>query len=252
MDKMTIKSEGDCAIMAEGGKKLGEVRNALAKMINVGVNALEVEEKACELIKKTGGQPSFKMVPGYEWATCVNVNDGVVHGIPKKEIVFAKNDIVSVDVGLYYKGFHTDTSVSKFLGKDSQKEKFLKIGRLAVANGIAQAQPGKRIVDISEAIEETLTDALLRPIKSLTGHGIGKKLHEEPYIPCFVARGAQNHSENVVPGMALAIEVMYTNGNGEIKTTDDGWTIRTKDAKIAALFEETILVTNNGPEVITA
>ncbi len=252
MDKLTIKNEKEQKVMREGGKKLAFVRNQLLESIAPGVSAWEIEQKAVVIIKQVGGKPSFMMVPGYKWATCVNVNDGVVHGIPKKEVIFAKDDIVSVDVGLYYEGFHTDTSGSVFLGRDKYKKRFLDAGRAAVANGIAAAMPGLHIVDISEAIETTFREAKLSPIKSLTGHGIGRKLHEDPYVPCYVARGARRGSAEIVPGMTLAIEVMYTSGQGEIVLDQDSWTLRTKDGKISALFEETVLVTPNGPFVLTA
>lgn len=250
MDKITIKSDSEVKIMQEGGKRLGEVRNILEKAIKVGVSAAEIENLAVQEIEKRGGKPSFKMVPGYSWATCINVNDGVVHGIPSKKLVFASGDIVSVDVGMFYKGFHTDTSTSKYLSDNKNKQKFLESGRAALNSGIKAAKPGNKIKDIAGNIERSLTKHNLRPIKALTGHGIGKSLHEAPYVPCFVG-GMEDDEVELKENMTLAIEIMYTEGKGAIVLDKDGWTIRTKDGKISALFEETVVLTKKGPLVIT-
>ena len=135
--------------MSEGGKRLSEVKQALKKKVRIGNSAWDVEEAAVKLIKKSGGTASFKMVPNYSWATCVNVNEGVVHGIPKKETVFNKGDVVSVDVGLYYKGYHTDTSFTIGLQVNKKVNKFLKTGEKALDAAIKKAVVGNRIFDIS-------------------------------------------------------------------------------------------------------
>ena len=134
--------------MHEGGILLGEIRDQLVEMVKEGVSAWDIENKANQLIEKSGGKASFKMVPGYSWATCVNVNDGVVHGIPKKEKIFKNGDVVSVDVGLFYKNMHTDTSASAVVGKDGGKESFLRVGRNAVDMAIKQVVAGNYIYDI--------------------------------------------------------------------------------------------------------
>lgn len=250
-EKVKVKTEIEMKIMLEGGKKLGKIKRELGKAVKPGVSALEIEELAVRLIKEANGKPSFKMVPGYSWATCINVNTGVVHGIPKKETIFKEDDIVSVDVGIYYKGFHTDTALTVYLGKDGKKMKFLDEVKGAMLDGVKEVKWGKTIGDISEAIERRLKKADLRPIWSLTGHGVGKDLHEAPAIPGFTTNES---SQKLVikPGFVLAVEVMATNGNGEVKIDKDGWTIRTKDAKIAALFEETVAVTEGGPILLTS
>ncbi len=250
MQKITLKTEAEMKIMAEGGAKLARVKKALAAAVKVGVTAWNIEELACKLIKDEGAYPSFKKVPNYKWATCVNVNDGVVHGIPRKTVIFKEGDIVSVDVGIYYKGYHTDTAVSVYLGNDPEKKRFLEAGKKADLDGIKQVKKGKTIGDISRAIEKVLFANNLKPVWSLTGHGVGKELHEQPYIPNFQSEDA---SQKLVigEGFVLAIEVMFTTGNGELKQDDDGWTLRTKDGKIAGLWEETVAVTANGPIVIT-
>ena len=250
MPKVELKTPEEIAIMAEGGKKLGRVKNALFDLVKPGMSAMDVEEAAVRLIKAEGAEASFKRVPGYHWATCINVNSGVVHGIPKKETIFEENDVLSIDVGVYYKGFHTDTAISKYLGTDPKRAKFLEVGRQALNNAIKKAIAGNKIGDISRAYEETLTKAHLNPVRSLTGHGVGRELHEDPYIPCFVGNSADERV-TIVPGMTLALEVMYTEGSGELKLEKDGWTLRTKDATISALFEETVAVTATGTQILT-
>jgi len=237
--------------MIEGGRKLGRIKKRLIAEIKPGTTAQEIDLLTEELIKKAGGKPSFKMVPGYSWATCVNLNEGVVHGIPRKEIIFKKGDIVSVDLGLFYQGFHTDTSFSVGILPTRTEIRFLETGKLALRRGIEKAVPGNRIFDISEAIQTTLEAASASPIRALVGHGIGRDLHERPQIPCFVS-GSREKSPEIQVGMVFAIEVMYSQGKPDVFVAEDGWTISTKDGKIAGLFEETVAVTSNGPVVLTA
>ncbi|MBI2066313.1 type I methionyl aminopeptidase [Candidatus Woesebacteria bacterium] len=248
-NKIFVKSPGDIQKMAEGGKKLAKIKKSLKRAVCLGATAGEIEELAAHLIKEEGGKPSFMMVPNYQWATCINVNKGLVHGIPKPEIVFKKGDVVSVDVGLFYQGFHTDTSFSLGLEAEGAKE-FLAAGDEALKKAIKTAKAGNYIFDISKAIEETVLAGGYRPIRALVGHGVGRHLHEGPQIPCFT-NGRREESPRIVPGMALAIEVMYTQGSGEVEVGRDGWTISMRDGKISALFEETVAVTSHGPLVLT-
>ena len=190
------------------------------------------------------------MVAGYYWATCINVNDGVVHGIPKKSVVFKKGDVVSVDAGFFYKGFHTDTSFSIALEPTKQVKKFLLTGEIALRKAIKAMQVGGKIYDISSRIQEAVEANGYSPIRALVGHGIGRSLHEEPQIPCFRI-GEREESLELVPGMVFAIEVMYTAGSGDVVRESDGWTISTADGKISALFEETVALTRSGPLVLT-
>ena len=246
-----IKTEEQLKLMEEGGKKLALVKKMLLDSVNIGENAHELDKKAEEMIRKQGGEPSFKMVRDYKWSTCVNVGAGVVHGIPKKEIIFKNGDVVSIDVGMYYKGFHTDTSFSVGLGVNEDISYFLRAGKETLNLAIKKAKPGRRIYDISRAIEENLTMYKYSPIRALVGHGVGRDLHEEPQIPCF-AIGKYEDSPEIKEGMTLAIEVMYSMGSPDVKLDSDGWTISTRDGKISALFEETIIVTKNRQKVLTA
>lgn len=236
--------------MKEGGKKLGQIKKKLIQEIKEGVSAAEIEELACTLIEKQGGKPSFKMVPGYSWATCININEGVVHGIPKKTIIFKKGDVVSIDLGIFYKGFHNDTSFSVAISPTEDIKEFLRVGEKSLEAAIDQAIPGNRIYDISKAMEDVLKENKLQPVEALVGHGIGKNLHEQPQIPCFV--GVKRDKTPIIPeGATFAIEVMYTMGLPGIQVEKDGWTIKVKDDKISGLFEETVAISSNGSIVLT-
>jgi len=249
--RIDVKNETEIGFMTEGGKKLFQIKEELKKAVGEGVSAWDVEVLAGELIEKSGGRASFKMVPGYSWAICVNVNDAVVHGIPKKTIIFKKGDIVSVDVGIFFEGYHTDSSFSIDINGGRKLKKFLWAGAQALASAISKAHPGNRIFDISNAIEKSLKRNNLRPVNGLVGHGIGKKLHEHPHIPGTILGLNRKHSEILEPGNTLALEVMYTEGSGDIVQDPDGWTLRSSDGKITGLFEETVLVTEGGPAVLT-
>ncbi len=250
MHKFYTKSKDEIEIMAECGQKLAGVKKALFEKVAEGVSADDIEQLAIELIKKEGAEASFKKVPGYSWATCVNINAGLVHGIPKKEVVFKKGDVVSVDLGFYYKGFHTDCSFSKGIDADSETEKFLDAGREALKKAIAVTIAGNRVYDISEAIEKTVTSYGYTSIRALVGHGVGRKLHEDPQIPCFLP-GPKEESMEIVEGATFAIEVMYALGSPDLVQENDGWTISTHDGKISALFEETVAVVDGRPKVLT-
>jgi len=250
MQQATIKTEAEIAIMKEGGLRLGKVKSALRKMVKAGVSAAQVEKEAVALIEKEGGKASFKMVEGYSWATCININAGLVHGIPKESVIFKKGDVVSVDVGMYYKGFHTDTSFTTAIDPSPEVKKFLEVGETALKKAIAKAKAGNRIFDISLAIQETVEEADYCVIRALTGHGAGRELHEEPQITCFVV-GTRQESAEIKLGMALAIEIMYAQGKPDVEIGRDGWTISVRDGKISALFEETVAVTPHGPLVLT-
>lgn len=243
------KSKEEIGVMKEGGRKLKSVKEALRKMVGVGVTPKEIDRKAESLIAKAGGKPSFKMVKNYHWATCININDGVVHGIPGNT-PFKNGDIVSIDVGLFYKGFHTDTSFTIPVGEASERvEKFLDTGRRALWESIAKVRAGNKVSDISKAIEFVLRTGGYSPVEAVTGHGIGKSLHEEPHTPCFWKEGMKD--EEIPERAALAVEVIYMQGLPDLELCEDGWTLRTKDGKIAALFEETVVATGPGPLVLT-
>jgi methionyl aminopeptidase len=251
MQKFNLKTPEELKIMEEGGKILHEVKLSLKDAAKIGVSAAEIDDLAEKLILKAGAEPNFKKVKGYSWSTCISVNDGVVHGIPHKEIIFKDGDLVSIDLGVLYKGLNTDTSISFGLNPSKEVEKFLKVGKEAFQNAVTAIKPNNSyIYDISKGMEEVLLKNGYSPILDLTGHGIGKNLHEQPYIPCYTS-GLRIESPKIIPGMALAVEVMYTLGEPDLFTENDGWTIVTQDGKIAGLFEDTIIVTEKGYKIVT-
>jgi len=245
-----IKTDEEIKIMAIGGAMLGRVKNKLAAAVKPGVNAMEIEKLAQQYIKEEGAEVSFSKVPGYHWATCINVNEGLVHGIPNPGMIFKKGDLVSIDVGIYYKGFHTDTSISVGIDLSPENRKFFNAGQEALRKAIKQVQIDNYIYDISKAIEDTIEGAGYTTVKALVGHGVGRELHEDPQIPCFVP-GDIKDSPKIKKGMVLAVEVMYAMGSDKVHILEDGWTIAMRDGKISALFEETVAVTEKGPKILT-
>ncbi len=245
-----IKTDEEIKIMAEGGAKLARVKKGLAEAVKEGVSAMDIEKLAVKLIKEEGAEVSFSKVPGYHWATCINVNEGLVHGIPNPGMIFKKGDLVSVDVGVYYKGFHTDTSISVGIDLSPENKKFFNAGQEALRKAIKQVHIDNYIYDISKAIEDTVEGAGYTTVKALVGHGVGRELHEDPQIPCFVP-GDIKDSPKIKKGMVLAVEVMYAMGSDKVHILEDGWTIAMRDGKISALFEETVAVTAKGPKILT-
>ena len=251
MQKINLKTPAELKIMEEGGKILHEVKLVLKDATKIGVSAAEIDSLAEKLILKAGAEPNFKRVKDYSWSTCICVNDGVVHGIPHKEIIFKEGDLVSIDLGVLYKGFNTDTSISFGLNPSKEVQKFLKVGKEAFQRAVSAIKPNNSyIYDISKGMEEVLLKNGYSPILDLTGHGIGRNLHEQPYIPCYTS-GLRIESPRIISGMALAVEVMYTLGSPNLSKENDGWTIVTQDGKIAGLFEDTIIVTEKGFKIIT-
>lgn len=235
-----------------GGKLLSQVKQKLVKAAHPGISFKEIDDLAEKLLLATGGEPSFKRVPGYYWSTCINVNDGIVHGIPDPAVKLKEGDLVTIDTGLYYKGYHTDTSTSFVLGEPTKEQKrFLHAGRTTLDKAIKVATAGAKIWDISEAIQTGIEAEGYNVVRDLTGHGVGKELHEEPAITCYT-EGKRDRSPTIYKGQVLAIEVMYTSGDWHLKTDSDGWTIRTVDGSISAVFEETVIITDKAAEVITA
>ena len=249
---INVRTNDELEIMAEGGRIISPIKDELEKLIIPGAIPKDIDKVAEELILKAGGEPSFKKVKGYDWTTCINVNEGVVHGIPNS-IPFKEGDIVKLDIGIFYKGFHNDTAFTVGVGEISGKNKdFLDAGRQALKNSIKKAVAGAHVAEISKIMDETLTKRGYTPVRDLTGHGVGKNLHEEPQIPCYW-EGDTGNSQVIPKGATLAIEVIYTQGAPElVLSSDDGWTISTKDGKIAALFEETIAVTDGLPLVLSS
>ncbi len=250
MPKINLKTQAQIELMAEAGHKLAQVRRELVDFAKEGVTTLAIDTLATKLIKHYGAEASFSKVPGYHHSTCINVNDVVVHGIPGK-YKLKSGDVVGIDVGLIWKGWQSDTSTTIAIGKtDAATKHFLEVGQACLKKAISEAKVGKRIADISKAMQR-VEEYGYSPVQALTGHGIGHNLHEEPAVPCFVV-GEYKHSPVIAEGLVLAIEIMYNAGSAEVVyKNDDGWTIATADGKISGLFEETVAVTKTGPVILT-
>ncbi len=251
-----IKTEEEIKIMKKGGKILEKVLDRLIEEAKVGMSLKNLDEIAERLILKNGAEPSFKKVKGYRWTICACLNDVVVHGIPS-DYILKKGDVLGIDCGVYFGGYHTDAAWTLQLdsnnGRNDKSEinQFLEKGKEALLLAIREVKPGNYVYDISKAIQETIEKAGYSIVRSLVGHGVGKKLHEEPEIPGFVSK-KREETAKIYPGMVFAIEVIYNMGCAEvIYKGDDGWTIATKDGKISGLFEVTVAVTPHGSLVLT-
>jgi len=235
--------------MTEGGKRLGHIKGLLAGMVKEGVTPLEIDAQAEKLIKEGDDRPNFKMEPGYHHSTCINVNQGIVHGIPGK-IPFKAGDVVKIDMGLFHEGYHLDTSITIAIPPISLLvAKFLEVCQKALDAAIFEAIPGHTVYDIGLAMQTVVETAGYNVIRDLTGHGIGRKLHMEPYIPCF----ADNRSKKFVLSVdqTVAIEAMVAMGDWHLVEESDGWTLSTQDRSLTAMIEETVYITPEGPKILT-
>lgn len=251
------KTPEEIEVMREGGRRLGNILLELLEFSRPGTILTDIENRAVDLIAQNGATGSFNTVPGYHWVTCLNVNEVVVHGIPSA-YTLAEGDVLTIDIGLIYQGFHTDTAWTKIVtngqgnaGDYREKEKFLTVGKEALERGIAAARVGNRVGDISRAVQETIEGAGYSIVKSLVGHGVGRELHEEPQIPNY-QRGAIENTLPLKEGMTIAIEPIYAMGKGEIVyENDDGWTLATRDRSLTSVFEHSLAITAKGPIVLT-
>jgi len=245
-----IKQKNEFEILQECGSINDTIRQLAITMVKPGITTLEIDTFIDNKIKEFGMNPSFKGIDGYKYASCININDGVLHGIPSQDIKIIEGDIVTIDMGVVNKGLHTDTSWTFGVGKLSkQVEKFLEIGEQTLYLAIDECNVGARIGDISYAMQTNIEKHGYNVIRDFVGHGVGYNLHEDPQIPCA---GKKNTGLPIKNGMVLAIEVMYTQGSNEIIQTNDGWTYVTKDGKLAGMFEHTIAVADSGPVVLTS
>lgn len=242
------KTPQEIAVMREGGAKLGAILQKLLAMAQPGVRLLDIDNRADSLIAASGGMPSFKTVKGYNWATCLCVNEVVVHGVPTASVL-KKGDVLTIDIGLVYKGFHTDTAWTKVVGgEDSQ---FLKVGQKALFSAMDRARIGNHVGDLSDSTQKIIEGAGYNIVKTLVGHGVGHELHEDPQIPNYV-RGAVENTYQFQGGETIAIEPIYVIGEGQVVYENtDGWTVATRDRSLAAVFEHSVAITEDGPIVLT-
>jgi methionyl aminopeptidase len=255
-----IKSKEEIRIMQTGGKILAETLFKVLKNVRPGVSEIELDALAEKLIREKGGEPGFQKVPGYKHATCISTNDVVVHGIPT-DYILKEGDIIGIDCGVFYKGFHTDMAETVRVRdqrseirdqKSDDVDRFLKVGREALETGIREARLGNHVGDISRAMQ-SIVEAQngYSVVRSLVGHGVGRELHEEPEIPGYLV-GKIEKTPLLSEGMTIAIEIIYNMGGPEIVFANrDGWTLKTEDGSLAGLFERSLAITKGGPLIVT-
>ncbi len=243
-----IKSLHEIEKMRAAGRIVAETFEVLKPMIVPGITTMELDKIAAEHIKKSGATCSFYNYSGYPGHLCLSVNDEVIHGIPGKRRL-EDGDIVSVDVGACVEGYHGDAARTFAVGKISHEaKKLIEVTEQSFYSGIEFAKPGFRIGDISANIQKVVEENGFSVVRDYIGHGIGSALHEDPEVPNF---GTEGRGPRLVPGMTIAIEPMVNIGTYKVKTLSDDWTVVTADGKLSAHFENTILITNNGAEILT-
>lgn len=233
----------------DNGRLIADIKAKAVQFSQTHANLADIDHYVETLILQAGGKPAFQLVPGYKWATCISVNSGFVHGIPKGTI--KKGDLVTIDTGMLYQGTTTDTAISFIIGTPTPEQQlFLDIGKKTLYKTIQKARAGNRIKDLSETIQKNIESAGYNVTRNLTGHGVGATMHEDPPIPCFVSPDPVLRTKIEI-GMVLAIEIMYMKGNWPLELAKDGWTLSTKDGQDSAVFEEDVLITSKGPEILT-
>jgi len=246
---ISVKSEKEIQLMRESGKILAAVLRELEDEICEGISTLDIDKKCFELIKKYGCTPSFLNYNGYPASICVSVNDQVVHGIPNKKKILKNGDIVSLDCGVIYQGYHSDAARTLAVGEISDEAKrLIDVTRQSFFEGIKYAREGYHLYEISAAIQNYVEANGYSVVRDLVGHGIGRVLHEEPQIPNFAQR---RRGPALKAGMTLAIEPMVNQGRFEVYWEDDNWTVITADGSLSAHYENTVLITDGEPELLT-
>ena len=246
---VTIKSKKEIELMREAGKMLEEVHNKLADFVKPGISTLEIDQFGEKAIRDLGCVPNFLNYNGYPASICVSVNDEVVHGIPSKDRILQDGDIVSLDAGLIHEGYHSDAARTHAVGNISEEAKrLIEVTKQSFFEGIKFAKEGCHLYEISNAIADYNESFGYGVIRELVGHGIGTQLHEEPEIPNF---RQQRRGMKLYEGMTLAIEPMVSAGDYRVKWMDDDWTASTIDNSLSAHYENTVLVTKNGPEILS-
>ena len=254
---IVLKSKADIETLREGGKRHAQILAQLVSMVKPGVSTLTLEEEALAMIQTMGDKPAFL---GYKPAgarrpfpasLCVSINNEIVHGIPNEvERIIQEGDLVSIDLGLVHNGLITDSAVTVCAGApDDEARELLRVGKLALERGIEVAKPGNTVGDIGYAVSSVVKATMFSLARDLAGHGVGYKVHEDPFVP---NTGQKGEGEKLVPGMVLALEPMVNAGGSGIKTLSDGYTIVTKDGSRSVHFEHTIAITEKGNIILTS
>lgn len=246
LDKKTDK---EIKILREGGQKLGSILRSLGQMAKPGMTGLELDKKAEEMIREIGGKPSFKGYQGFPNALCVSINQTVVHGIPTNK-PFVEGDLVGLDIGMEYKGMHTDTAITVPIGKISKEaEQLLKITKQSLEIAIAQVGPENFVSDIGKAVENFIEPYGYGIVRDLAGHGVGRDIHEDPVVPNY---STKSKIAKMFPGLVIAIEPMIIlSGEHRVVIGQNRWDVNSADNSLTAHFEHTVAVTKDGPLIIT-
>lgn len=247
----SIKTDSDIQKMLLGGKMAADILTHIMSDLKVGVSTLDIDRKIEKLIVEKGGESSFKRVAGYKHSSCICINDQIVHTPPSNQLI-KDGDVVCVDMGVFFGGFHTDVADTKVVGKSNEKkDTFLDVGKKTLESAIERARAGAPISDISEVIWENITKKGFHIVPSLTGHGVGRELHEAPSIPGVVT--GESKKTILKKGMTIAIEIIYSEKKGPlVYENNDGWSLVVKGGGMTACFEKTIAVTDESPLVITS
>ena len=246
---ITLKSPSEIELMRRAGKITAAARALAGEMVKPGVTTREIDRAVEQFIRKNGAVPSFLNYHGYPGSACISVNDEVIHGIPGDRVL-KEGDIVSVDVGAYIGGFHGDCAATFACGEISpEAQRLINVTRESFFRGIACAREGKRLFDISAAVQEYVEANGFTVVREFVGHGIGRTMHEAPEVPNY---GRKGNGLQLRSGMCLAIEPMITQGKRQIFMERDGWTVRTRDRKNAAHFEHTVAVGKNGADILSS
>ena len=246
---IVLKSPREIALMRRGGHILADVIDHLRETVKPGLSTLEIDEDVEAFINARGAQPAFKGYRGFPATVCISINDEVVHGIPSAHRRVKEGDIVGLDLGCIVEGYYADCAVTLALGDIPPRvQELLDATRESLERAVGECVPGRRLSDVSHAVQSHVEARGFSVVRAFVGHGIGRALHEEPQVPNF---GDPGRGPLLTPGMVLAIEPMVTMGSWEVKILDDGWTAVTRDGSLAAHFEHTIAVMEHGPEVLT-
>ncbi len=246
---ITIKSRSEVEKMRIAGRITGLALVEISKHIRPGVSTKELDKVAFDFIKRHGATPSFLNYNGYPASICASVNDMVVHGIPSKDIILKEGDIISIDIGAYKDGYHGDAARTYAVGEVSDEAKrLIAVTKQSFFEGIKHAVHGEKLGSISSAIQNYVEENGYSVVRDLVGHGIGKELHEDPSVPNF---GRQGKGVKLAKGMTLAIEPMVNMGEYDVAVLDDEWTVVTEDGSLSAHYENTVLITDGKPEILT-
>jgi methionyl aminopeptidase len=246
-----LKSQREIEIMARGGRILADTVKLMEQSVKPGMSTADLDKLAEEFIRShEGAKPSFKGLYNFPASICSSINNEIVHGIPSRKRVLSEGDVVSIDVGVQYEGYHTDSATTVPVGEvSSESRRLLSVTREALDAGVQAARPGNHLGDIGAAVQQVVEAAGFSVVRDLVGHGIGTGFHEEPQVPNY---GKPKRGIRLVPGLTIAIEPMVNIGKAGIRTMPDKWTIVTVDGTRSAHFEHTVAITEEGPRVLTA